>query len=129
MPLFLIPHTPHLVYTENVVLVVVFYDKDQDTKNYNFANLFFYECEAWSPTLREKRRLRAFKNGMLRNIFGPKRDEATVECKRLHNEEPDCLPSSPNSIRVIKSGIMRWAGHVARMRDGRSACRALVRKS
>jgi len=33
----------------------------------------------------------------------------------LHNEEPNDLYTSPNVIRVIKSRIMRLAGHVARM--------------
>jgi hypothetical protein len=27
------------------------------------------------------------KNGVLRSIFGPKRDEVTEKWKRLHNEE------------------------------------------
>jgi len=40
---------------------------------------------AWSLTLREKRRLRVFENIVLRNIFGPTRDEKTGEGKRLHN--------------------------------------------
>jgi len=35
-----------------------------------------YECETWSLTLKEKRRLRMFENRLLR-IFGPKRDEVT----------------------------------------------------
>ena len=34
-----------------------------------------YECETWSLTLREERRLRVFENRVLRRIFGPKRDE------------------------------------------------------
>jgi hypothetical protein len=34
--------------------------------------------------------------------------------------------SSPNIVRVIKSRRMRWAGHVARMRDGRGVCMVLV---
>jgi hypothetical protein len=54
-------------------------------------------------------------NRVLRGIFGPKRDEATGEWRRLHNEELNDLYSSPNIIRVIKSRRMRWAGHVARM--------------
>jgi hypothetical protein len=54
-------------------------------------------------------------NRVLRRIFGPKRDEATGEWRRLHNEELTDLYSSPNIIRVIKSRRMRWAGHVARM--------------
>jgi len=32
--------------------------------------------------LREKRRLRLFENRVLRRIFGPKRDEVTVEWKK-----------------------------------------------
>jgi hypothetical protein len=35
---------------------------------------------------------------------------------------------SPTVVRVIKSRIMRWAGHVARMRDGRGVYRVLVGK-
>jgi hypothetical protein len=33
---------------------------------------------------------------------------------------------SPNIVRVIKSRRMRWAGHVARMGEGRGAYRVLV---
>jgi hypothetical protein len=36
-----------------------------------------YGCETWSPTLREKHRLRVFENRMLRWIFGPKGGEVT----------------------------------------------------
>jgi hypothetical protein len=59
--------------------------------------------------------LRVFENRVLRKIFGPKRDEVTVEWKKLHNEELCDLNSSPSIIRIIKSRRMRWAGHVARM--------------
>jgi hypothetical protein len=69
-----------------------------------------YGCETWSLTLREEQRLRVFENMVLRRIFGPKRDEATGEWNRLHNEELNDLYSSPNIIRVIKSRRMRWAG-------------------
>ena len=34
-----------------------------------------YGCEAWCLTLREEPRLRVFENRILRQIFGPKRDE------------------------------------------------------
>jgi hypothetical protein len=74
-----------------------------------------YGCETWSLTLREEQRLRVFENRVLRRIFGPKRDEVTGECRRLHNEELNDLYSSPNIIPVIKSRRMRWARHVARM--------------
>jgi hypothetical protein len=38
-----------------------------------------YGCETWSLTLREEHRLRVFENRMLRRIFGPKRDEGTLQ--------------------------------------------------
>ena len=36
-------------------------------------------CEIWSLTLREERRLRVFENGVLRRMFGHKRDVETGE--------------------------------------------------
>jgi hypothetical protein len=44
----------------------------------------------------------------------------------LHNDELHSLYSSPNIVRVIKSRRMRWAGHVARMEEGRGVYRVLV---
>jgi hypothetical protein len=85
-----------------------------------------YGCETWSLTLRDKQRLRVFENRVLRRIFGHKRDEATGDWRRLPNEELNDLYSSPNIIRVIKSRRLRWAGHVARMGEGRGAYRILV---
>ena len=35
----------------------------------------------------EEHRLRVFENRVLRNIFGPKRDEVKGEWRRLHHEE------------------------------------------
>ena len=50
------------------------------------------------------------------------------EWKRLHNEELNDLYCSPNIVRVIKSGRMRWAGHVARMGEESGAYRVLLGK-
>jgi len=87
-----------------------------------------YGCETWSLTLQEERRLRVFENKVLRNIFGPRRDEVMWEWRRLHNEEVNDLYSSPNIVRVIKSRRMRWAGHVACMGEERGVYRVLVWK-
>ena len=54
--------------------------------------------------------------------MGPKRDGVTGEWRKLHNEELNDLYSSPNIVWVIKSRRMRWAGHVARMEEGREMC-------
>ena len=85
-------------------------------------------CETWSLTLREERRLRVFENRVLRRIFGHKRDEVTGEWRKLHNEELNDLYSSPNIVRVIKSGRMRCAGHVVRMGERKGVYRVLVGK-
>ena len=65
---------------------------------------------------------------MLRRIFRIKRNEERRKWKRLHHENLLGLYSLPNIIRVTKSGILRWAGHVARMGDRRGAYRVLVGK-
>ena len=48
--------------------------------------IVLYECETWSLTLREERKLRVFENMVLR-IFGPRKDEVKGEWRRLNNEE------------------------------------------
>jgi len=51
-----------------------------------------------------------------------------VEWRKLHNEELNDLYPSPNIVRVIKSGRMRWAWHVAFMGERRGVNRVLVEK-
>jgi hypothetical protein len=75
--------------------------------------------------LREEHRLGVFENGVLRKIFGPKRDE-DGSWRKLHNDELHRLYSSPNIVRVIKSRRMRWAGHVAHIGEGRGVYMVLV---
>jgi hypothetical protein len=57
-------------------------------------------------TLREEHRLRVFENKALRRIFGPKRDEVTGGCRKLHNEELRDLYSSPSIIRILNLGCL-----------------------
>ena len=60
-----------------------------------------------------------FENRVLRRVFGPKRDGVTGEWINLHNAI---------IVRVVKWRRMRWAGHVARMGEGRVVHRVLVGK-
>ena len=79
--------------------------------------------------MKEERRLRVFENRVLGRTFGPpKRDEETGEWRKLHNVELNDLYSSPIIFRVIKSRIMRWAGHVASMGERRGIYGVLVGK-
>jgi hypothetical protein len=70
-------------------------------------SVVLYECETWSLKLREEHRLRVLHNRVLRRMFGPKRDEARWEWRKLYNEELNDLYSSPIIIRVTKSRRMR----------------------
>jgi len=76
----------------------------------------------------EGKKLRVYENMVLRKIVGPRKDEVTVECRRLHNEELNDVYSSPNIVRVIKSRRMIWAGHVESMGEESGVYRVLVGK-
>ena len=76
----------------------------------------------------EESRFRVFENRMLRRVFGPRRNEVTEKCRKLHNEELNNLYCSPNTVRVIKSRRMRWTGHVTRMGVRRGVVMVLAGK-
>jgi hypothetical protein len=65
---------------------------------------------------------------VLRRVFGHRRDEVTGEWRKLHNGELHNLYSLPDITRQIKSRRMRWAGHVARMGEGRNMYRVVAEK-
>ena len=50
------------------------------------------------------------------------------EWRKLRNEELNSLYNSSNILGVIKSRRIRWAGHVARMEEGRGVNKVLVGK-
>jgi hypothetical protein len=79
--------------------------------------------------VRDEHKLRVSDNGVLRRIFGPKRDGVSGGWTKLHNEELHNLYSSPSIIRIIKSRRIRLAGHVARMGEKRNVYRLLVGRS
>ena len=57
-------------------------------------------------------------------IFVPKRN-GNGEWRRLHNEELRSFYRLPNIVRMNKSRGLGWAGHVARLEEGRIAFRIL----
>jgi hypothetical protein len=69
-----------------------------------------------------------FENWLRRRIFGLKREEVTGGWRKLHNEVLHNFYSLPSIIRMIKFRRMKWAGHVAGMREKRNTYRLLVRK-
>ena len=123
-------------YIHGFVMCISYYDHIQRADDFYSRNMLLviilpvvlYGCESWSLTLREERRLRVFENRVLRRIFGPKRDEVTRDWRKLHNEELNDLYYSPNTVRVIKSGQMGWAGHVALMGERIGVYRVLMGK-
>jgi hypothetical protein len=62
---------------------------------------------------------------VLRRTYGPKREKDGSWIK-LHNDELHDLYSSLNTVTVIKSRRMRWAGHVACIGEGRGVYWVLV---
>jgi hypothetical protein len=51
-------------------------------------------------------------SGFLR-IFGLQIDEVTWSWRKLHNDELHNLHPPTNIVMMMKSGTIRWAGHVA----------------
>ena len=74
---------------------------------------------------REEHRPRVFVNTILRQLFGPKREE-NREWRRLHNEELHSLYLSHNIVRVVKSRRLGWTGQLARMEESRSTFKILI---
>ena len=78
-----------------------------------------------SPVFLFMQSLGVFENRILRRIFGPKRDE-NGEWRRLHNDELLHLYHSPKIFRGIKPKRLKWADHIVRMEECRSAFKILT---
>jgi hypothetical protein len=70
-----------------------------------------YGREIWFLILKEEHTSRLFENGVLRRIFGPKRDEVSENWRKLHNEELRGSHSSQSFILIIGLRRMRGRGH------------------
>jgi hypothetical protein len=72
-------------------------------------------------------RLRVSENRVLRSFETP-RDEIIGGWRKMHNYEHHNLYYSPNTIRMMKSRRMRWAGHVTNVAEKKNIYSILVRK-
>ena len=79
-------------------------------------------------SLREECKPKVFEKRILRRIFGPKRN-AIEGWRRLSDEKLHILYRSSNIVRMIKSKKLRWAGHLAEWKKGKSACIILTGNS
>jgi hypothetical protein len=87
-----------------------------------------YGCKTWSVTIKGGTQTEGVWEQRCWGEYLVQTDEVTGDWIKLHNEELHNLHSSPNTIRMIKSRRMRWAGHIARMGAKRDAYRILVGK-
>jgi hypothetical protein len=106
------------VYVRHPVVFI----KQNNSKSVLNTNTFVLFTDL-SLTLREELNLRVFENRVLRRLFGAKREVLTGEWRKLHNEKRDDPGCSPSTVGVIKSRIMEWEGHVARMVERRGVIR------
>jgi hypothetical protein len=68
-----------------------------------------YRCETWFLIVIDENRWLGHENGVLRRIYGPKREEVTRGWRKVHNEELHNFYSLVTSMRV------RWVGYKAHM--------------
>jgi hypothetical protein len=87
-----------------------------------------YGCKVLSLILREKHRLKVFDTRLLRNTFGPQRDEVKGKWRSIHSKEFYDLYFFTNIISTIKSRTMKEAGNMASMGDKRGTYKGLVGK-
>jgi hypothetical protein len=69
-----------------------------------------------------------FGSGVLAEIFGPKWGEVGEDWLKPHCEKKNGCTYGQIVIKVAQPGKMKWAGHVARMKEKRNVCNTSVGK-
>ena len=101
--------------------ILIYFD---DTSRLIFVYYNFPRAEICWGLAHSYRKLRYFRHhvkticSVLRKTFGPKWEEVTGGCRKLHKEKFRGVSLLPNVTRMIQSRRMRWTGHVARMGGG-----------
>jgi len=72
-------------------------------------SVVLYGCETWPLTSSKEKWVRVSENRALRKLFGSKRDEVTVEWRRLHNEELHDLYCTHYCGDKTEEDTMGWA--------------------
>jgi len=86
---------------------------------YEFGTLLFISRELYM--------LRMFENRVLGNVFGPNDGDIMENWRKMHGEalyDFYCLPN----IRIFRSMMMGWTGHVADKWERRNSYIALAAK-
>ena len=78
-----------------------------------------YGCDTWTLTKERRRKLEVFENNILRRILGPVFDAENGEWRKRHNEEIREETGQQLLQSVVCGRRARWAGHCARMHEGR----------
>lgn len=78
-----------------------------------------YGHETWTMLEEDLQALGIFERRVLRTIFGVMQENGVW--RRRMNHELAALYGEPSIQKVAKAGMIRWAGHVARMPDNNPA--------
>ena len=76
-----------------------------------------YGSETWTMNGQDEERLRVFERKILRKILGPIQENGEWRIRR--NKEIEDYIDGEDIVRFIKSGRIRWAGHIQRMNEDR----------
>jgi len=97
--------------------------KNIDIKELTYESIILpislYAYQTWYLNLSKERRLRVFKNRVLRKMYGSEREEVTGDWRKALSEERFDLYSSQKISRVMKSRMMRWVCYCAHGREER----------
>ena len=87
--------------------------------------IVMYGCETWSLTTKQEEDLNCFERKILRSICGPVQEPDGWRIRT--NIELSDIFGKNTITAAIKSARLRWAGHVVRMDEERTAKKALDR--
>jgi len=76
-----------------------------------------YEAETWTLRKTEENKLIILETKVLRKIFGSVKDEETKGWRIRKNKELEELFQNPNTLNIMQSRRLQWAGHAWRSQN------------